>query len=67
MKDRIDHLKALTGLPVSTYTVVARPRAVNYFVFGHEYNPIKTVCTYCKALTFAEGFALGRTYERATS
>lgn len=56
MQDRIDTLKAITGLPVSHYT----ERGVNYFVFGHEYNPIKTVCTYRKAKVFAEGFAAGR-------
>lgn len=60
MQDRIDHLKALTGLPVSHYTENCKPGTVNYFVFGHDYNPIKTVCTYRKAKVFAEGFAAGR-------
>lgn len=56
MQDRIDHLKLLTGLPVHHYT----ERGVSYFVFGHAYNPIKSVYTYRKAKVFAEGFAAGR-------
>jgi hypothetical protein len=60
MQDRIDHLKLLTGLPVSHYFEKRWRDSVNYFVFGHEYNPIKTVCTYRKAKVFAEGFAAGR-------
>ncbi len=58
MQDRIDTLKALTGLPVSCHT--ARRGTVNYFVFGHECSPIKTVYTYPKAKMFADGFAAGR-------
>ncbi len=58
MQERIDHLKALTGLPVACHS--ARRGSVHYFVFGHESHPIKTVWTYRKAKVFAEGFAAGR-------
>ena len=63
MQDRIDHLKAITALPVHRYT----ERGVSYYVFGHEYIPIKIVCTYRKARAFAEGFAAGRSPIIATS
>jgi hypothetical protein len=56
MKDRIDHLKAITGLPVDCY----KSKGVWYFVFGDLERPVKTVCTYRKARTFAQGFAAGR-------
>jgi hypothetical protein len=60
MQDRIDQLKAITGLPVCCHTMSRRAGTVNYFVFGHESHPIKTVWTYRKAKIFAEGFAAGR-------
>lgn len=60
MQDRIDNLQALTGLPVICYTESRKVGTVNYFVFGHEHNPIITVCTYRKALAFAQGFESGR-------
>ncbi len=60
LQDRIDHLKAITGLPVHCHTMERRSGTVNFFVFGHEHRPIKSVFTYPKAKMFADGFAAGR-------
>lgn len=60
MQGRIDNLKALTGLPISHYLEQGRLGLEDYFVFGHDDNPIITLCTHSKALAFAQGFESGR-------
>lgn len=60
MKDRINTLTRLSGLPVSLHD----RQGVHYFTFGPTNKPIKTVCTYRKARAFAEGVAAGRAQEK---
>jgi hypothetical protein len=57
MRDRLDHLSRVSRLHVRYYS----RDGIRYFVFGPLDAPVKSVCTYPKALMFAEGVALGRT------
>jgi len=59
--DRLDTLYRISDLRVTCYV----KRGVRYFVFwGPDDRTVKSVCTYRKAKTFAEGVALGRILEK---
>jgi hypothetical protein len=53
---RAEHLSRLSGLPVRGY----RNGKLRWFVFGPPDQTVKTIYTYRKARTFAEGVATGR-------
>lgn len=59
---RVATLTRISGLTVECYM----QSGTRYFVFGPLNQPIKTVCTYRKARTFAEGVAVGRIRTKMT-